>query len=818
MKTPASRLNGIGWLLLLGLVPFVWLYLSYPGKPGEPGKSAFLAPINNTVMNWRFKLRGERYAPVKIVYANLDGWGISLFGERPWHGSQFANLARILFEEGKARSVGFDFIFSELSTSAMVTEASIRESNAALGEVIMDYPNIVLAANYTGILLPYTPAEREKIRQGDFVPERFSIMPLLYMDNVPAHETFPEMPSFPIIDFDYGTVGLISTDDLRNPDAVPRWIPLFTESEGPFETMHLMRGYARFLGLPYDQILSDGETVILLDQNGQIVIEQPLYRKRTFYHFAIELARQYLGVGPEAVTLSADELTIFDQDGLPRIRVPMVDGQLVEINWLSGWTSPKNTMTSIGAIFQHYINLTRGGGEVKEEAKAFFSQFNDAIVLVGPVDPTLQDLAPTPFESNPVPKVGVHGNALKMFFSGLYIKRLDFAWHVVITLALTLLVTALALYNGRGSAVAKALSVLTLLGYTGFVFWVFARYHLVVPLVSPVGAAFTTAFIGTVIRLLGEERQRSRIKGMFGTYVSPDLVDRMVESGQEPQLGGVDSEITCFFSDVQSFSMFSEKLPPARLVDLMNEYLSAMTEIIQEENGTLDKYIGDAIVAMFGAPVALPDHAYRACVAACRMQEHQAVLREKWKAEGDAWPAIVSAMRTRIGLNSGFATVGNMGSNTRFNYTMMGDAVNLAARCESGAKSLGVYTMVTDDTRRAAEVSGQSCFFRELDMIVVKGRQQPVKIHELMGFREKLPESMLACADYYDRALAAYRARDWANAIELFQKAVALEPFQAGRDEGVSTNPSSIMLARALALRENPPGEDWDGVFIMTSK
>ena len=158
-----------------------------------------------------------------------------------------------------------------------------------------------------------------------------------------------------------------------------------------------------------------------------------------------------------------------------------------------------------------------------------------------------------------------------------------------------------------------------------------------------------------------EEKAKGRIKGMFGTYVSQELVDQMVDSGDEPSLGGEETQITAFFSDVQSFSSFSELLTPNQLVALMNEYLTAMTDLVQQERGTLDKYIGDAIVAMYGAPIPMDDHAYQSVKTGLLMQERQLDLRKKWADEGDKWPDIVSLMQTRIGFNTGTATVGNMG-------------------------------------------------------------------------------------------------------------------------------------------------------------
>ena len=221
---------------------------------------------------------------------------------------------------------------------------------------------------------------------------------------------------------------------------------------------------------------------------------------------------------------------------------------------------------------------------------------------------------------------------------------------------------------------------------------------------------------------------------MFGTYVSPAVVGQLVKSGQPPRLGGHEEEITAYFSDIQGFSRFAELMPPERLVELMNEYLTACTDVVTEEGGTLDKYIGDAVVAMFGAPIAQRDHAYRACLVALRVQARLAELRAKWREEGDRWPAVVAEMQTRIGLNSGPCVIGNMGSRTRFNYTMMGDNVNLAARMESGAKSWGVFTLCTEATRRACEQhAGDRVVFRPLGKIRVIGRAKPVAVFEVIG-------------------------------------------------------------------------------------
>lgn len=452
------------------------------------------------------------------------------------------------------------------------------------------------------------------------------------------------------------------------------------------------------------------------------------------------------------------------------------------------------------------------------QAYAQFEEFRDALVLVGPVDKILQDLAPSPYDASPVPKVGVHGNLIKTIYSGNYIRRLHWVGDVVIVFALAALAAFAGLYNESGARWVRGVTTVILVGYIVAVFWIFSETSWVLPLIAPVGAMSMTGVVGLAWRLVIEEKQKGRIKGMFGAYLSPALVSRMVESGEEPQLGGIDADITAFFSDVQGFSSFSEQLAPHQLVNLMNEYLTAMTDILMEWDCYVDKYIGDAIVGIFNAPVPVEKHALKACIVTQIMQHRLGELRAKWRMEGDKWPPVVSRMQMRIGLNTGKATVGNMGSERRFNYTMMGDTVNLAARCESGAKTLGVYTMITGETKRAAEAAGDDCVFRFLDKIVVKGRTEPAEMYEIVCLRKDLHEETARCIELYNEGIEHYHAQEWDSAIYHFESAAKLEPNRAERNPVAPETPSQIMLSRARKLKENPPGRDWDGVFVMKTK
>ena len=471
------------------------------------------------------------------------------------------------------------------------------------------------------------------------------------------------------------------------------------------------------------------------------------------------------------------------------------------------------------------IITNRSNLAVQEEEliriKEFFSRFENAIVLVGPEEATFQDLAPTPFDKSAAPKVGVHGNLIKTLTSGFFIKRLSIEIDHAATFGVGLIMALLAVYQGSRSSWVQAGGIILLLGYVFFGFVTFSKTHVVWPITAPACAGISTSFIGLAVMVVIEQKAKGRLKGMFGSYVSSELVEQMVESGEEPSLGGQETSITAFFSDVQAFSSFSELLSPTGLVDLMNEYLTAMTNILQEERGTLDKYIGDAIVAMYGAPIPMEDHAYQSVRTAILMQQEQIKLREKWSLEEEKWGkchGLVSKMQTRIGCNTGTATVGNMGALDRFNYTMMGDMVNLAARCESGAKAYGAYIMITEETMLASKETRDDIAFRYLDRIVVKGRKQPVAMFEPTGFMSELTQETQDCLDCFKQGIDKYLNQDWDGALGMFEKSKGFEPNKPGITPGVVDNPSVILIDRCKIMKENPPGKDWDGVYVMTSK
>ena len=443
--------------------------------------------------------------------------------------------------------------------------------------------------------------------------------------------------------------------------------------------------------------------------------------------------------------------------------------------------------------------------------------FKDKIVLVGATMLELQDYYATPFApGRSMPGYEAHANAIETILSENFLRKVNAPWGQVLIFLVCFFVVLIGI-GFRALAGFLVVTATALLLFAAMI-WSFVSFNLVLPYIAPLTGILFAYTSSVVFNFVTEQKEKKRIKGMFGTYVSPDLVNRMIDSGEEPKLGGDEVFITAFFSDIQAFSAFSEMLTPSQLVELLNEYLSAMTDILQEYRGTLDKYIGDAIVAFYGAPVPVEDHALKACITARRMLQKQAELREKWKSEGDKWPEIVFGMQTRIGINTGLMVTGNMGSESRFNYTIMGDNVNLAARCESGAKGYGVYAMVTEDTKNEAERLGDDCVFRYLDKIVVMGRTKPVKIYEIVALKDEIKDSDIECITLFEEGLSLYFNQQWDEAIAKFEQSSKLEPNRPETSLGIKNNPSLILLYRCKEMKMNPPDKNWDGVYVMKSK
>lgn len=435
--------------------------------------------------------------------------------------------------------------------------------------------------------------------------------------------------------------------------------------------------------------------------------------------------------------------------------------------------------------------------------------WENKIVIVGSSLPGLMDLRNTSVQET-FAGVEIHANSLLGVLNDDFIRWRDPVSMIWVIILLSLVMGFLV------SLPEKPLYSLPLpiLGAAAWIIFTYDQFFeslTVWEIIRPVISIMTVYLAVFLYNFFVVDKDKRFLKQTFSTYISPDLIDRMFKDRTEPQLGGEEGIHTAYFTDIQSFSSFSEKLSPQELVELLNEYLSEMTTILLENKGTLDKYIGDAIVSFFGAPVPVEDHEYRACITALRMQERLAELRLKWQNEGDRWPEIVHHMQNRIGINSGPMVTGNMGSGMRMNYTMMGDTVNLAARLEASAKQYGIYIQVAESTY---EVVKDQFEWRELDYVRVMGKSEPVHVYELLVEKGKMSEETAALMKVYHKAMHYYRNQEWEKGLAWFKKADELEDMFPGR----KTNPSRVYQDRCLHFMKTPPGPDWDGVWTLTAK
>lgn len=421
------------------------------------------------------------------------------------------------------------------------------------------------------------------------------------------------------------------------------------------------------------------------------------------------------------------------------------------------------------------------------------------IILVGATAVGIYDLRVTPF-GTAFPGLEVHANMVSSILESNYLMKpgwsatFDIMGIVVCGFLLGFILAR------TGVIVGGISSCVFLAAYIFISQYLFSNQGFVVNIVYPTTVLLLTYIGITAYKYLTESQQKKFIRDAFSTYMAPAVVKQLIDSPESLVLGGEERDITAFFSDVQGFTSISESLTPTELVELLNEFLTEMTDIILTHEGTVDKFEGDAIIALFGAPLPLENHAQSACMACIDMQLKLLELRRKWRGEGKP------ELHMRIGLASGPAVVGNMGSKSRMDYTMMGDTVNTAARLEGVNKVYGIYTLINDVTRQSA---GDMIMAREIDAINVVGKEYPVTVYEILGYPGSTDQQHLDVADTYEKGLAAYRQRDWNRAIIHFTQALSVDP---------TDGPSQTMLDRCSKYKQSPPAPEWNGAFTMTKK
>jgi adenylate cyclase len=434
--------------------------------------------------------------------------------------------------------------------------------------------------------------------------------------------------------------------------------------------------------------------------------------------------------------------------------------------------------------------------EISEENE---KMFKDKFCIMGRVDTGTSDIGANPFYGRYV-NVGTHGVVLDTILSESFINPMG-NWQrvlfLLIIIPLFFILTArqspvIRAATGFASALFIIIASILLFRFTG-IYW------------GPLGAVF--AMIGAiitreVISYAGSEEEKKFLRTAFSTYVSDDVVKEIISDPSRLQLGGTKRHMTAIFTDVRSFSTISEQLDPEHLVSLLNKYLGAMSDVILAEKGTIDKYEGDAIIAFFGAPLELKEHALHACLSAITMKKLETELN-KTIMENNLSPL---PLLTRIGINTGDMVAGNMGTANKMNYTIMGNAVNLAARLEGVNKQYGTWVLASENTIRE---TGDSLFHRKLDRVRVVGINEPVRLCELVDTAEYATSQQRQLVKVFHEALEDFEKRDWKNAVKGFKEALSINE----EDE-----PSKIYITRCNNFIKKPPEDSWDGVYNLSSK
>jgi adenylate cyclase len=424
--------------------------------------------------------------------------------------------------------------------------------------------------------------------------------------------------------------------------------------------------------------------------------------------------------------------------------------------------------------------------------------FRGKLVLLGVTATAVGDIRVTPFDGA-LPGVEIHATAIDNILHGDTLwqaKWLGMAEIGVILFCVLLLGLVLQWARGlAGLLVAGALLVAYLAGSQ----WLFVAEGLPLSLVYPILAISLTYVAISVLHYVVEEREKRETRKALSLYLSPSMAELLSRQPELMKLGGEKRELTVFFSDIRGFTTISEKLAPENLVELLNLYLGNMTDIVFSYDGMLDKYIGDAVMAVWGAPLPQPDHARRACRATLEMLARLEVLNREWQERG--WPKLSIG----AGINTGPMVFGNMGSAQHLSLTVMGDNVNLGSRLEGLNKMYGTHAIASESTLRAV---GDVAVARDLDLVRVKGKHEPVRIFELLamdGERDRWAPLL----ESYGAGIEAYRQRRFADARASFAAVLASHP-----DDG----PAKLYVERCEMMAADPPAPDWDGVTVMKTK
>ncbi|OHC82367.1 MAG: guanylate cyclase, partial [Sideroxydans sp. RIFOXYD2_FULL_59_7] len=704
--------------------------------------------------DYRLRLSLPNKGDDRIVILDIDEKSLKQEGRWPWGRDKMARLVDSLFDRYGVVAVGFDVVFAEPDNSSGLSVLQ------ALGE--KQFRDV---EQFHSVLKQIQPALQYDALFAEKLKGRKVVLGYYFSNSendltASRSGALPE-PVFQADIFRGRAVGLVTWD-----------------------------GYGANLQELQSSAASAGHFNPLVDFDG-VVRRIPMlveHEGRIYESLSLAVVRSVLDM-PKLVPGFAGEQNQ-GYGGLEWLTVDSAQGGLTipvdaEVSALIPYSGKRNTFTYISATDVLH-------GKIEQTA------LQNKIVLVGTSAPGLMDMRSTPV-GEVYPGVEVHANMISGILNQNikqhppYMLGANVVLMLLIGISLSVLLPLLSPIRGM------LLSLIFLSGDVALNLALWNYADLAMPMAGGILIILTLFALNMSFGYFVESRAKRQITGLFGQYVPGELVDEMAKRPESVSMEGDSREMTILFSDVRSFTTISEGLDPKELSQLMNEFLTPLSRVIYKQRGTIDKYMGDCIMAFWGAPLPDPDHAHHAVLAGMEMQRALNVLQPQFKAKG--WPEI----HIGVGVNTGRVSVGNMGSEVRVAYTVMGDAVNLASRLEGITKEYGVLMLVGEATKQATP----QIVYREVDRVRVKGKEQPVAIFDPHGLSGAVEQEKLDEIKLFHQALRTYRKQDWDKAdLELLSLQNMSPDCKLYR----------VYAERVTYYRNSPPGENWDGVFTFKTK
>jgi adenylate cyclase len=768
-------------------------YFTFLGERPTPIFN-FLQRLELDTLDMRFTYRPASATPAdpRIVIVDIDQHSQEVLGRWPFSRTHFATLLDILKQDG-AKTVAFDITFSkpdqtgdavrelwrDLDTRKKRGEAVDPRLEAQVKQIVakFDADDKFAASikNFGAVVLGsyflYTDADMRDMDDAtlDRYAEQLSFFSFPQIRPLDPRPEVGQRDRLNLIRaFGNESTSLIPLGAEEN-------IPTLADSLGGNASS---TGF--FNAAPDEDGVVRRATLVLPFGRSKDLKDWDLYGS-----LAVMATASYLRLGANDLILQYGEPGVAVIQFGPNLRIIPNNVGMKTINY----RGPAGT-------FPHYSMADVVQNKIAPE------KFNEKLVLVGATATGIGDLKTTPYGGTNYPGVEIHANVIDNILNERFLQRGQRQFEIDVLLIFLFgipLGIALALVSPRWMWFCLALLVpFAALNYYAFVHGSWLNFIL------PASTLTANVMLVSLYRALVEEKEKRKVRSAFGQYLSPEVIRRLLVNPSlvEPRK----TEITVMFSDIRGFTTISEKLDAQELALFLNGYLSDMTRIVFDNRGTLDKYIGDAVMAFWGAPYEDSRHAIDACNAALAMMRRVRELQKKWEAEGKP------KLDIGIGLNSGVASVGNMGSALRYGYTALGDSVNLSSRLEGLNKDYGTHILVNESTFAAAKDAG--FLFRELDVIRVKGKLEPVIIYELIGKVSEMQEDA-AFADYpsllqeFTAARELYLQRKWSESQGAFQSIL---------DRWPADGPSRMYWKRCQDYLFDAPPAAWDGVFTMTHK